>query len=140
MNEKNKIVLENLENTYCRIKRSKIEGVGIFAIRDIPKGTDPFYGCRPQKWKKVKLSELQKLDKNAQQMISAFFAMNKNEEFLIPECGLNGIDISFFLNMTKNPNVRTTDDGTNFVTIKNIKKGQELTTSYADYDERYKTN
>jgi hypothetical protein len=35
-------LIENLNNTYVRIMPSKIHGVGVFAIRDIPKGICPF--------------------------------------------------------------------------------------------------
>ena len=131
-------ILNSLKNTYCRLKPSKIEGIGIFAIRDIFKSTNPFRGVKEQEWHKIKLSELKNLDKNIIKMISDFFAMEENEEFSIPECGLNGIDISFFLNASDKPNVKTIDDGTNFLTIKKIKKGEELTVSYANYDKRYK--
>ena len=40
--------------------------------------------------------------------------------------------------MSDKPNVKTIDDGTNFVTLKKIKKGEELAVSYANYDARYK--
>ena len=136
-NQKNNKIIKNLENTFCRLKKSDIEGVGIFAIKDIPAGTNPFLGVNKQKWHKVSDKELKNLDKEIQKMVSDFFCADKRGNFLIPECGLNGIDISFFLNTSKNPNV-TTKDGIIFRTIKNIKKGQELTVSYANYDERYK--
>ena len=36
-------ILEHLKNNiYCRLKPSKIHGVGVFAIRNIPKNTNPF--------------------------------------------------------------------------------------------------
>ncbi len=137
MNQKNKI-LEILKNTYCRLRPSKIEGIGIFAIRDIPKNKNPFFGVPKRKWQNIRPDEYKKLDPEVKKMIGDFFAMNKKGEFEIPEYGLNGIDISFFLNMSDNPNVKTVDDGTNFKTLKKIKKGEELTVSYAEYDERYK--
>jgi hypothetical protein len=34
-----KAILKSLENNYCRLKPSKIEGIGVFAIRDIAKNT-----------------------------------------------------------------------------------------------------
>jgi len=39
---KNKITLKRLNSVYCRLKPSKVHGVGIFAIKDIPKGINPF--------------------------------------------------------------------------------------------------
>ena len=132
-----KKTIQNLKNTYCRIKVSKIEGVGIFAIRDIPKNIDPFYGVVKHTWIKINPRDFENLDKEIKKMISDFFGADKKGNFYIPECGLNGIDISFFLNTSKNPNIKT-KNGLNFKTIKKIKKGEELTVSYATYDERYK--
>lgn len=131
-------IIENLKKTYCRIKRSKIEGVGIVAIRNIPKNTNPFYGVRKHSWQKIGLKDIKNLDKNIKKMIGDFFGTDEKGEFSVPECGLNGMDISFFLNTSKNPNIKTTDDGENFKTLRKIKKGEELTVSYADYDARYK--
>lgn len=131
-------VLENLNNTYCRLKRSKLEGIGVFAIRDIPENTDPFLGVKKQKWQKVNAEKIKPLDKNIQKMVSDFFGLNDKNEFLIPECGLNCIDISFFMNTSKKPNIKTIDYGTNFITTKAIKKSTELTVSYETYDIRYK--
>ena len=51
-----KEILNNLKNTYCRLKASKIQGVGIFAVREIPKGKNPFFGLRKQKWHKFQMS------------------------------------------------------------------------------------
>ena len=41
-----RLLLRNLfEQTYCRLRPSPIHGVGVFAIRAIPTGVDPFEGC-----------------------------------------------------------------------------------------------
>ena len=38
-----KELLDNLLNkTYCRLRPSKNHGIGVFAIKDIPKGVNPF--------------------------------------------------------------------------------------------------
>jgi len=140
MDKEKQKILDNLKNTYCRLKPSKIEGIGIFAIRDIPKGVNPFYGSPIHKWHKIKPQDYKNLNKEIKKMIGDFFAMDKNGEFSIPSHALNGIDISFFLNTSNEPNIKTTDDGTNFTSIKKIKKGEELTVSYANYDQRYNKN
>ena len=137
MNQKQK-TLKIIENTYCRLETSKIEGIGIFAIRTIPKNTNPFYGVKKHRWQKIKLSEFKNLDKSVKKMISDFFAMDGENNFLIPECGLNCIDISFFLNTSKKPNIKTMDEGTNFISLREIKKGEELTVDYGTYDEKFK--
>ncbi len=134
-------VLNNLKQTYCRIKRSKIEGVGVFAIRDIPKNTDPFFGCSTQKWHKIELQDYKKLDKEIIKMLDDFFVIENDKSVYIPEKGLNSIDVSFFLNNSKNSNLKIVGDGktqaVSFVTSRKIKKGEELTVSYATFDEKY---
>lgn len=126
-------ISESLRNNYCRLKVSKINGIGVFAIKDIPKGTNPFYGIKKQKWYRFKKSELANLDKEVKKMIDDFFGWEKDGTIFIPEFGLNGIDISFFLNQSKKPNIKTIDGGQNFITSRKIKKGEELTVSYASY-------
>jgi len=37
-----KLTLKRLEKVYCRLAPSSVHGVGIFAIKDIPKGINPF--------------------------------------------------------------------------------------------------
>lgn len=137
-----KEILNNLKNTYCRLKPSKIDGIGVFAIKDIPKGKNPFLKTKNNKWRKFNMSEFKKIDKGVIKMIDDFFVIEKNNTVYIPETGLNGIDISFFVNNSKNPNLKIIEDGKNealnFKTIKKIEKDEELTVSYATYDEKYK--
>ncbi len=138
---KNKI-LDLLKNTCCRLKPSKIEGVGVFAIRDIKKGVDPFYGTENQKWFKFSKPELKKLDKEVLKMIDDFLTIEENDIIYVPKKGLNGMDISFFLNNSKNSNLKIVGDGKDwalsFITARKIEKGEELTVSYATFDKKYK--
>lgn len=134
---KKKNLVENLKNTYCRLKPSKIQGIGVFAIRDIPKGKNPFLGIRNCIFFKFKIQEFKKIDKEVLKMIDDFFVIEKNKTVQITDNALNGMDISFFVNNSNNPNLKIFDDGTNnafiFKTIRKIKKGEELTISYRDY-------
>ncbi len=134
-NFKNKI-LERIGKTYCRIKVSKVNGVGVFAMRNIPMATDPFTGIRKQKWSEMEMSNFKHLDKGILKMIDDFFVIEKNGKVLVPEFGLNGMDISFFLNNSKKPNMERLANG-NFITIRKIKKGEELMVSYKTYDWKY---
>ena len=141
MNAKQKI-LNNLKNTYARLRASKIEGVGVFAVREIPKGKDPFIGIKNAKWHEFKMSDFKNMDKEVIRLIDDFFVIEKNHTVYVPETGLNGIDISFFVNNSKNPNLKIAGNGENealvFKTIRKIKKGEELTVSYSTYDEKYR--
>jgi len=142
MNSQKKQILENLKNTYCRLKASKIDGVGVFAIRDIPKGENPFFKTPQRRWSKFNISEIKKLDKEILRLIDDFFVIEKNGEVYLPQYGLNGIDISFFVNNSKRPNLSVVENkeksALDFVTNRKIKKGEELTVSYSTYDYKYK--
>jgi len=142
MNKAKQKILDNLKNTYCRLMPSKIDGIGIFAIRDMPKGKNPFLGIKNSRYHKFKMQELKKLDKEIFKMIEDFFVMEKDGTVNITENALNGMDISFFLNHSNSPNLKIYDDGKNdsycFKTTRKVGKGEELTIAYEDYDENYK--
>ena len=131
-------ILKNIKNTYCRLRSSKVSGVGIIAIRNIPAKSDPFLGINNQKWYKFHISDFKNTDKEVTKMIDDFFGFEKNGETWVPEFGLNGMDISFFINHSKTPNIKTIDGGQNFRTLRKIKKGEELVIDYANYNWEYK--
>lgn len=137
MTEEKQKTFKILKQTYCRIQPSAISGVGVFAIRDIPANVDLFVGQKNQKWLRYKIEELKKLDKAILEMTDAFFVIEKDKTVLIPELGLNGMDMSFYLNHSKNPNAKTIDGGLIFISLRKIKKGEEITVDYASYDYKY---
>ncbi|MDP2925168.1 MAG: SET domain-containing protein [Nanoarchaeota archaeon] len=132
-----KKILEILKQTYCRLEASKIEGVGVFAIRNIPKGVNPFYSGETQEWEEFDVSEFKDLSLELMKMIDDFFIIEDGKVY-VPETGLNGMDLSFFLNNSNNPNVETCDGGFSFITLRDIKKGEELTVKYSTYDSKWK--
>jgi len=137
MNQKKQKTLQNLQQTYCRVRPSRLDGVGVFAIRNISKGIKVFEGVYEQKWHRFHMSELQDLDQEILKMIDDFFVIEKDQTVSIPEFALNGIDISFFMNHSNTPKCETIDNGYTFVSLRKIKKGEELTVSYGTYDYKY---
>ena len=138
MPNKKKEILKRLKNTYCRLRPSAINGVGVFAIRDIPKNINPFEGIRNRRWYKFDISQLKRLNKEILKMIDDFYVIEEDKTVWIPEHALNDIDISFFVNNSESPNLKTIDGGFTFITLKKIKKGEELTIAYETYDYKYK--
>jgi SET domain-containing protein len=138
MPNKKEEVLKKLKNTYCRLRPSAIEGVGVFAIKDIPKNINPFKGVRNQRWYKFNISQLKKLNKEVLKMIDDFNVIEEDKTVLIPECAFNDMDASFFVNNSESPNLKTIDNGLTFITLRKIKKSEELTVAYETYDHKYK--
>lgn len=134
-------LLKNLkENVYCKIGRSNIHGVGVIAIRDIPRGTDPFVGHHEEDYIVFTKEELKNIDDEVKKLIHDFFIIQGNK-YLIPKSGLNGIDISYFMNHSNTPNIQTDAKGEQNYAICDIKKGEELTINYKkDYGEENVVN
>jgi hypothetical protein len=131
-----KELLEKIKNTYCRLRASDLEGVGVFAIRDIPAEIDPFQ-TGMLNWVKFQMDELKDLDEGILKLVDDFCVIEEDKSVWIPERGFNGMDISFFVNNSKEPNLKTIDGGETFVTLREIKKGEELTVAYSTYDYKY---
>lgn len=125
---------EKLEHTYCRIQPSSIHGVGVFAVRDIPKGIDPFYGSGDLDAQRFTKEELHGLDPEVLRLLDDFLVFDEDGSVEIPEEGINGLTMAFYVNHSDNPNLISPDNGLSFRTNRTIKKGEELTAEYRTYD------
>lgn len=132
-------LLKNLKNnTYCIIDRSDISGVGVFAIRVIPIGIDPFV-LADGKSKQYDIIEMSKKDlkgipKSVMNLLDKYFLIGDDEDYPIISNGLNDMDMSFYINHSDTPNIESVESDDNdlleFRTIKKIKKGEELLLNY----------
>ena len=138
------ILLKNLKNdTYCRLKHSKVSGVGVVAIKDIPANINPFYLTNKtlKKYKVIKISkkDLQNTNPDVLKMIDDFFYKEDDESYFIPESGLNSLDQTYYLNHSKKPNLNIIESDKSdmliFKTNKKIKKGEELLINYNVYSD-----
>ena len=128
--------LKSLEEVYTRIARTK-HGVGVVAIRRIPKGTDPFKNCDPF-GDVIELPEAE-LEASAapeasKQIVRDFCALQDGIYF-VPTYVIDALDKSFFVNHSRTPNVIAKDDGEYFVAARDIRPGEELTADYREYHE-----
>lgn len=129
--------LQSLNEVWCRLAVTR-HGVGVVAIRDIPKGIDPFKNCDlhgdvleiPEKELEASLAP-----DEAKQLVRDFCALQDGTYF-VPDYGIDAIDKSYFLNHSRKPNMATIRGGEVFVTARAIKKGEELTANYGEYHER----
>ncbi|MFT4305072.1 MAG: SET domain-containing protein [Candidatus Woesearchaeota archaeon] len=117
-------------NKYCEARPSKIHGWGVFALKDIKKGTDII----EYKGKKISRKEG---DKRAilQAKKNAIYVFNLNEKYDID--GSDNGNGAQFINHSCSPNCETInyDDKEIWISaIKNIKKGEELAYDYG-FDE-----
>ena len=127
-------VLHQLQNDiYCRIQPSPISGVGVFAIKRIPKGTNPFIGCFDNDWIEISKEELSDLDPNVSKYVQDMCAF-QDGVYYVPQCGISKIDISFYLNHSDTPNMDEEGEGIDFIAARDIEVGEELTVNYDLYN------
>ena len=123
-----------LANCYCRLAPSPIHGIGVFAIRNIPRGGNPFNTlpkyARPG-YVRMTSVELAALPPKLREMISALFVPTDGEMWL-PTCGTNVVYLNSYLNHSTAPNLRTRD-GFTFIALRKICEGEELTADYRTY-------
>lgn len=133
----NKLELLNHLQTqvYCRLMPSPSHGVGVFAVRDIAKGTDPFPGCWNGRYHNISNDQLCELSEGVQDMVRAYCVF-RDGSWCVPQIGFNRLDISFFINHSPAPNVAT-DDGEGFYVLQDIKRGEELFVDYNTYSEGF---
>ena len=132
--------MKNLKNDiYVRLKPSKNKGVGVFAIKSIPAGVDPFKVPKTIKHNLVivREDEIKGLDKNVQKIVYDFYQPSTKGVYHIPVNGPNANDISFYLNHSvKKANldiVEGNEELLSFVTSRRIENGEELLINYNEY-------
>ena len=116
---------------YARLRPSKIHGVGVFALIDIPRGTYVFTDeDEPIVWVDKELVEA--LPSPIQQLYCEF-AIIKNDKFGAPK-SFNALTPSWYINHSTEPNVAA-DADYRFYAIRDVVAGEELTADYRKYSE-----
>jgi len=131
-----KQIINFFSHTYCRIKASKIHGVGVCAVVPIPKGVNLFPDCSCDLKEEIKIidkKEISHLDINIKDMLDDFFISTDTHYFVLNS--LNNINVSYFLNHSDDPNCEWKEEDDSFRPLKDIGKGEELTLNYDKYLE-----
>ena len=131
-----KLVKDLEENVYCRLQRSKVHGIGIFAIRDISKGQQLFKTFLNYEMTPVPVELIDnnaKISPSVRQLAHDMYPLHAGKLYMYRK-GLNAIDIAFFINHSKKPNVIIDDMGDCFA-ARNIKRGEELFSDYETYTQ-----
>jgi|SRR3989344_4728873 len=119
-----------------KIGKSKIHGLGLFADQFIPKGTAI--------WKFKKGLDLSLTKKAFGRLPEIAKKTLKKYGYLTIRPKRWGLDFDDgrFINYSFNPNSRITlkvvDHGDTIVAVRNIKRGEEITNDYSEYDSQLK--
>jgi len=117
------------DGVYARIGPSRIHGVGVVAIRDIPAGTLVFRG-ESERVTWVSRAAVRRLPK-ASRALYEDFGMVSGDRIGVPP-SLNKLSVGWYVNHSDAPNVEAGDDG-RFRALRRIRKGAELTADYRTF-------
>lgn len=117
------------ESTYVMIKASPVHGIGVFAIRDIPKGTHDIFSQGIGEWIEVSKEEVDALPKHSRDLVENHCLFD-DKSYFIPDYGFKLVDLVIYLNHSDTPNVVSINDGERFEAIRDIAFGEELFVDY----------
>lgn len=115
------------QDVYTRIMCSEIDGVGVYAIRKIKKGTFVFRHTNSGiVW--VKKQVIDKIKNPAFKKLYIDFGIQRNGYYGCPK-NFNLLNAEWYLNHSKNPNIGV-DSHDDMYALSNIESGKELTVDY----------
>jgi hypothetical protein len=119
------------EGVWTRLKPSKIHGIGVFAIRDIPRGTSVFHDDdEPIIW--VDKTLVERLPTPFKEFYDDF-CISKGKKYGCPTY-FDALTPSWYLNHSESPNVAA-DKNYRFHALRAIQAGEELTANYLSYSD-----
>jgi SET domain-containing protein len=126
---KEDLLKELAKSTYVMIKPSPLHGIGVFAIRDIPKGTKNIFSKEAGDWIKISKEEVEGLPQHSKDLIENYCLFDEDFYF-IPDYGFKLVDLVIYLNHSETPNLLSLNDGEEFEAIRDIANGEELLVDY----------
>ena len=130
---KAQLLKELQTNIYVMLKPSPIEGIGVFAIRDIPTGCREMFSApgTNDKWISLTLAEVEELPSHSKFLVENY-CLYDDTHYFIPGHGFKKNDLALYLNHSDTPNIISINDGAYFETIKDIISGEELVINYGE--------
>jgi hypothetical protein len=119
-------------NLYARLRPSPGKGVGVFAIRDIPRGCNPFVGDDAgSTW--VPAATVDAIADAEVRRMYLDFCPRLGDRYLAPP-DFNRMSVSWYMNHSDEPNM-VADANVDFRAARPILAGEELTADYRAYSD-----
>ncbi|MDP3772426.1 MAG: SET domain-containing protein [bacterium] len=125
------------QTVYCQLKPSPRQGVGVFAIHDIPARIEPFEDGmeKAEKFYRLPLGDLDTLPPHFAALIKNY-SVREKDAYWVSLGSWNTYALQDFLNHSATPNVATRGED-RFVTMRKIKAGEELLANYKTFDDSW---
>ncbi len=125
------------QTVYCQLKPSSRQGVGVFAVRDIPARMEPFEDGmeKAEKFYRLSVGDLNALPPHFAALIKNYSVCEK-DAYWVSLGSWNTYSLQDFLNHSETPNVAMRGED-RFVTMRTIKAGEELLANYKTFDDSW---
>ena len=127
-----RLLRELRDDTYVALRPSGVAGVGVFAVRDIPKGCRTIFSPpsgMDDDYIAVPRADIDALPAHARLMVETYCLFD-DERYFVPRDGFKKMDLVSFLNHSETPNVQSIDEGAYFEALVDIPADTELFVDY----------
>ena len=131
---KEELLHELAHETWIGLKPSPVHGIGVFALRDIPRGCRSLFSRNVGEWIRLPIADVEKLPDHSRSLIETY-CLYDDENYYVPDYGFKVMDLVNYLNHSSEPNIVSVNDGEYFETIKDIAAGEELLVNYGEIVE-----
>jgi SET domain-containing protein len=131
---KQALLKELAQETYAALKPSPLHGIGVFALRDIPRGCKNIFSKETGEWILLGMDEVEQLPAHSKNFIETYYLYD-NDHYFIPAHGCKVMDLANYLNHSGTPNLVSVQDGLYFETTRDIREGEELLIDYGSIVE-----
>lgn len=129
----NKKIINRLKNEIkAEVRPSKIQGVGVFAITDIPKNKVIFKNV-DKDFITIKKKKLDKLTPEQRRVFTKLSDCQNNKFYTSKN--FNILPITSFLNHSDEPNIMLKEESDEWISTKNIKKDDEILWDYTQTND-----
>ena len=117
------------DDTYVMLKPSGIHGIGVFAIRPIPKGCRNIFSTDAGEWIKLPIADVEALPAASRDLVETYCLFD-DTDYYVPNYGFKIMDLVNYLNHSSRPNIVSVNDGEFFEALTDIDPGTELLVDY----------
>lgn len=131
---KEKLLSELHQDNYVMLKPSLVHGIGVFAIRDIPRGCRNIFSAEAGGWVKLSFTEVEKLPAHSRNLVETY-CLYDEKHYFVPDHGFKLMDLTLYLNHSPAPNIISVNEGEQFEALRDINEGEELLVNYGTIAE-----
>lgn len=126
---KEELLQELSHDTYITLKPSPVHGIGVFALRNIPKGCRNIFSKNIGEWIKLPIKDVEMLPEHSRNLVETY-CLYDDDHYFVPDYGFKLMDMVNYLNHSSSPNIVSVNDGEYFEALEDIEAGQELLVNY----------